>query len=112
MYEFEQNKRNNLILYGVRPRPHENADSLRAHLLAVFRDHLNIRREIPVSRASRVLAGPEVRGCRPVLVAFENFKDRETVLRQAKLLKRQAGIDVTEDLSRWALHPPNQDWDH
>ena len=43
--------------------------------------------------------GPEVRGCRPVLVAFETFKDRETVLKQSKVLKR-ANIDVTEDFSR------------
>ncbi len=77
--------------------------SLKNHLLSVFRDHLGIRREIPVSKASRVFTGPEVRGCRPVLVAFESFKDRETVLRQAKLLKSRAGIDVTEDLSRLDL---------
>ena len=43
--------------------------------------------------------GPEVRGCRPVLVAFETFKDRETVLRQSKALKK-ASIDVTEDISK------------
>jgi len=44
-------------------------------------------------------SGPEVRGTRPVLVTFENFKDRETVLRLAKTLKK-ANIHVTEDLSR------------
>ena len=43
--------------------------------------------------------GPEVRGCRPVLVNFETFKDREMVLRQGKALKR-ASIDVTEDFSK------------
>ena len=34
-----------------------------------------------------------------MLVSFETFKDRETVLRQSKALKR-AAIDVTEDLSK------------
>ncbi len=57
MYEFEQSKRNNLILYGLRGRPHENADSLRAHVLQLLRDNLNIRREIPVARASRIVTG-------------------------------------------------------
>ena len=41
-----------------------------------------------------------MRGCRPVLVTFETFKDRETVFRQAKMLKKGANIDVTEDLSK------------
>lgn len=49
--------------------------------------------------SSDIFSGPEVRGCRPVLVSFETFKDRETVLRQSKALKR-AAIDVTEDLSK------------
>ena len=31
--------------------------------------------------------GPEVRGVRPVLVTFENFKDRDEVLRKARMLK-------------------------
>ena len=29
-----------------------------------------------------VYSGPEVRGTRPVLVTFENFKDRDEVLRK------------------------------
>ena len=99
MYEFEQNKKNNLIFYGVRKQSHENSDSLKAFLLGILRDHLHIRREIPILRATRVHTGPEVKGCRPVLVAFETFKDRETVLKQSKVLKK-ANIDVTEDFSR------------
>ncbi len=119
MYEFEQSKRNNLILYGLRNRMHENSDSLKTHVANTLRDHLNIRREVPIVRANRILTGvlqtktknektsgkffllgPEVRGCRPVLVTFETFKDRETVLRQAKVLKKAANIDITEDLSK------------
>ena len=57
MYEFEQNKKNNLILYGVKARPHENSDSLKTHILNIFRDHLNIRREIPIVRATRIYTG-------------------------------------------------------
>ncbi|TRY80886.1 hypothetical protein TCAL_04708 [Tigriopus californicus] len=99
MYEFEQSKKNNLIFYGVRNRAHENSDSLKLYLANLLRDHLNIRREVPIQRATRIHTGPEVRGCRPCLVTFETFKDRETVLRQSKALKK-ASIDVTEDLSK------------
>ena len=72
---------------------------------------------------TRVTSGPEIRGCRPVLVAFLHFKvrqlpifylvqlktlfptlfklsqDREEVLSKSKLLK-SANIYVSEDLSR------------
>ena len=58
MYDFEQNKKNNLILYGVRGRSHENTDSLRRHLSDILRDHLNIRREVPIARATRIHTGP------------------------------------------------------
>jgi len=37
-------------------------------------------------------SGPEVRGVRPVLVTFETFKDRDTVLRQARTIKKGANI--------------------
>ena len=99
MYEFEQNKKNNLILYGITTKHPETSESLRTRIANIFRDHLNIRRDIPVQRATRVHTGPEVRGCRPVLVTFETFKDRETVLRMAKVLKK-ANVIVTEDLSK------------
>merc|ERR1719323_1782594 len=100
MYEFEQNKKNNLILYGITTKHPETSESLRTRIANIFRDHLNIRRDIPVQRATRIHTGPEVRGCRPVLVTFETVKDRETVFRQAKMLKKGANIDVTEDLSK------------
>ena len=33
--------------------------------------------------------GPDVRGTRPVLVTFESFKDRDEVLRKARMLKER-----------------------
>ena len=50
-------------------------------------------------KVSRLTTGPEIRGCRPVLVQFLNFKDREEVLSKTKLLK-SSNIYVSEDLSR------------
>ena len=43
--------------------------------------------------------GPKVQGCRPVLVTFESFRDREDVLKNSKVL-RKTQITVTEDLSK------------
>ena len=39
-------------------------------------------------------------GTRPVLVTFETFKDRETVLKLARTLSKKAKINVSEDLSK------------
>ena len=41
----------------------------------------------------------QVRGCRPVLVNFVHWKDREEVLRKSHFL-RGSNVYVTEDLSR------------
>ena len=43
--------------------------------------------------------GPDVAGCRPVVVSFEDFSDREQVLRKAAMLKG-SNIHITEDMSR------------
>ena len=40
-----------------------------------------------------------MQGCRPVLVTFENFKDKEDVFQASKLLRKSV-ISVTEDLSK------------
>ena len=57
MHEFEQAKKNNLILYGIRSQRHENAESLRQLVGNVLRDNLTIRRELPVTRATRIHTG-------------------------------------------------------
>ena len=44
-------------------------------------------------------SGPEVSGCKPVLVTFEEYKDRDEVLRKSNTLKG-SGLSVTEDMSR------------
>ena len=67
MYDFEQNKKNNLIFYGVRGRSHENTDSLKRHLSDILRDHLNIRREVPIARATRIHTGNSLSSVRMAL---------------------------------------------
>ena len=47
-----------------------------------------------------MLKGPEVRGCKPVLVTFSYYKDREEVFQKSKLLQTNCQILVTEDMSK------------
>ena len=46
----------------------------------------------------RRLESGEVNGAKPCIVSFAAWKDKENVLRQAKLLKG-CGIYITEDVS-------------
>jgi hypothetical protein len=57
MYEFEQNKKNNLILYGITTKHPETNESLRTRVAHIFRDNLNIRRDVPISRTTRIHTG-------------------------------------------------------
>ena len=64
-----------------------------------MRHRLCLTRDIPTTKITRMLTGPEVRGSRPVLVNFAYWKDREEVLSKSRLLKG-TNIYITEDLSR------------
>ena len=98
LYEFEQNKKNNLIFHGILADHPETSDGylqticllniqnlslrLNSKITSLIKAHVSIKREMPITKASRVYSGPEVRGTRPVLVTFESFKDRDEVLRK------------------------------
>ena len=49
-------------------------------------------------QVKRIDSAPEVTGAKPCIVSFAAWKDKENVLRQAKLLKG-CGIYITEDVS-------------
>ena len=57
MYDFEQNKKNNLIFYGVPGDNRESKDDLKHKISSLLKLRLNIRREIPILRSSRMLTG-------------------------------------------------------
>ena len=99
MYDFEANKKNNLIFYGIPNETHEKESKLIDKVKELIKANMRIRRELVITTASRMYTGPEVFGCRPVLVTFEDFKDREEVLKNSRFLKKST-ISVTEDLSK------------
>eukprot|EP00095_Tigriopus_kingsejongensis_P005625 maker-scaffold335_size202896-snap-gene-1.20 protein:Tk05625 transcript:maker-scaffold335_size202896-snap-gene-1.20-mRNA-1 annotation:"sporulation-specific protein 15-like" len=100
MHEIDKTRKNNLLFYGIKPDflP-EIQTQLEQKIHEMMKVNLHISREIPCTKISRMISGPQVRGCRPVLVNFVNWKDREEVLRKATFL-RGSNIYVTEDLSR------------
>ena len=45
------------------------------------------------------MIGPEVGGCRPVIMTFRLFKDRDEVFRKAGML-RGSSLHISEDVTR------------
>jgi len=99
IHEFEQNKKNNLIFYGLNNELRETPDILMSKIQTIIKVTLGIRRDIAIQKVSRIYNGPEVTGSRPVLVTFEVFKDREEVLRKGNMLKG-SNIHIGEDMSK------------
>jgi len=64
----------------------------------ILKQQLNMSRQVDIVRASRLHTGPDVRGCRPVLVTFLDFSDRQEVLHTSKV--NRGTVDITEDLSQ------------
>ena len=99
MYEHESCKKNNLIFYGVPREEKESSKTLLLKVKSIISIKLNIKRNINILSICRMFNGPEVNNCQPIVVTFEEFQDREEVLKIAKL-RKYAGFSVTEDLSR------------
>ena len=55
MYEFEQNKKNNLLFYGIGSDNRETPDVLIQKILIIMKTTLGLRRDIPVLKARLIL---------------------------------------------------------
>ena len=71
MYDHKTNMKNNLIFYGITQEGRENSHNFQAKVLELIHVKFNIK---------RMYSGPEVHGCRPVLVTFQDFNEKEEVL--------------------------------
>ena len=56
MYEFEQNKKNNLLFYGIGSDNRETPDVLIQKILTIMKTTLGLRRDIPVLKARLIRA--------------------------------------------------------
>lgn len=100
MHEIDKTRRNNLLFYGIKPDflP-EIQSQLEQKIHDIIKQNFQISRDVPLVKISRMISGPEVRGCRPVLVNFVHWKDREEILRKSNFL-RGSNVFVSEDLSK------------
>ena len=53
MYDFEANKRNNLIFYGLPNESREVQSALQQKITQIIRTNMGIRRDIPVAKVIR-----------------------------------------------------------
>ena len=117
LYDFDINKKNNLIFNGVPKIQNENNDRLLASVRTIIRRKLKIIRFIDIlvkfkhlsnfqnpilmQNVDRVDTGPSVLKCRPITITFRHFKDREDILKASRFLKiTNDYVYVTEDISK------------
>ena len=53
MYDFEQNKRNNLIFYGMNQEPGETPESLAISIQKLIKEKMLLRREMNITQVRR-----------------------------------------------------------
>ena len=85
--DYEACKKNNLIFYGIPTEEKETDKILMMKVVDI------------ISSVSRIYTGPEVGNCHPILVTFEEFKEKEEIFRISKL-KKFIGFSIREDLSK------------
>ena len=61
LHEFEQNKRNNLIFYGLNNDVKETPELLMSKIQTVIKVSLGIRRDIPIPKVTRMYNGKSLR---------------------------------------------------
>lgn len=101
LYELDKSWKNNLMIYGVPCCEGEEDDPIitEEKVKEVLLKKLHISREILMNRVCRLNYGPDFRGHKPIQVCLVNYRDKEELLRKARLLKG-SNIYISEDFSR------------
>ena len=87
------------MFHGILAEEGETKAKLLTKINRLMSYKLNIGRFISIKNVVRISHGPDIVGCRPVMVTFESFKDREDVFLKSQMMIG-SWIYVTEDLSR------------
>ena len=98
--DIETGRKNNLIFNGLSSEGNETSDKLMSKVKEIIKGQLNIHRPMFLTNVSRITSGPDVMGCRPVMVSFETFKDREEVLGSVRALGNRVSVSITEEFSK------------
>ena len=93
----DRNRRNNLRVDGIVENENEKWEESKEKVLAIFRNNLNINKNIIIERAHRV--GPKKDGRhRTIVCRLLNFNDKELIQDNLKKLK-DTSIYINEDFS-------------
>lgn len=93
-----QSRRNNIILYGVEEIVNENWDKTEEMLINVIHEKLGIDlRDNQIERAHRLGYAKNMK--RPIIAKLTNYKTKEAIIRNAKLLKNST-LAISEDFSK------------
>ncbi len=111
--------RNSLVFHGITPDPLEEQmegdpefcrDALETRIKMVFREHLRISREMPLTHIYRVDLPEHAiksnrKNVKPLVVGSKSLKDKDSILTHTNLLKKE-GIFVTEDTTGKKAYVP------
>lgn len=102
----DRSRMSNLVVFGIDERANETEDVLRQKVIKeVFEDRLNVKC-LSVARIHRLGKRP---GKRPVILFFQNYTEKQEVLRNCKKLKGTQ-ISVQNDFSAETLRKRKLLW--
>ena len=99
VFEIDKNRKNNLVFYGVKGKE-DDQDECEHTIKHIMNIQMQVTREVPLTKVTRLWNGPSFRGVKPILVSFQLYKDKEEILRKNSMLLKGSNIYVTEDFSR------------
>ena len=99
VFEIDKSRKNNLVFYGVKGKE-DDQDECEHTIKQIMNVQMQVTREIPLTKVTRLWNGPSFRGVKPILVCCQLYKDKEEILRKNSLLLKGTNIYVTEDFSR------------
>ena len=93
----DRSRRNNLLFAGIpQEDPAENWQQSEDLIKDTIRTKLNITEDIDIERAHRIPNGPKSSGAAPIIVKFNNFKDKQKILSASNKLKG-SNIYINQD---------------
>ena len=99
-----RSRRNNLVFYGIEQENDiENWEESEEKVKNVMRQQLGIDKRVEFERVHRLSNAPAVRGWKPIIARFVNFKDRTLTLTSAFKLK-DTELSIGEDFSKRLRH--------
>ena len=96
-----------MIFFGLPREEKETEKMLMMKIMDILSIKLSIKRNIIISSVRRMYSNPAVSNCVPVLVTFDNIKDKEDILKLSHF-KQFSGFSISEDLSKKAKQSKDQ----